>query len=187
MVEVETHQRAGVGLTLVTGPTRSGKSRWAESLLSDQTPVIYMATGPCRPGDAAWQDRLQMHRQRRPLNWSTVECGGDLNAAMASISLTADVLVDSLGGVVASHLECTCQQWQVLQESLIDRLKLHQGTVVIVIEETGWGVVPSTAIGGLFRERLGSFAQTLEQFAVQSWLVIQGRALNLTQIGQPVR
>ena len=48
-------------------------------------------------------------------------------------------------------------------------------TVVIVIEETGWGVVPATAIGGTFRDRQGELAQVLERHADASWLVVQGR------------
>ena len=54
---------------------------------------------------------------------------------------------------------------------------------MIVVEETGWGVVPATAIGGLFRDRQGLLAQQLEKLAIQSWFVVQGRALNLTQLG----
>ena len=59
-------------------------------------------------------------------------------------------------------------------------------TCVLVIEETGWGVVPPTAIGGLFRDRLGALAQRLDRQAVASWLVVQGRALDLHALGVPV-
>ena len=59
-------------------------------------------------------------------------------------------------------------------------------TRVLVIEETGWGVVPPTRIGGLFRDRLGALAQCLQTQADQSWLVLQGRAINLGELGQLV-
>ena len=59
-------------------------------------------------------------------------------------------------------------------------------TIVLVVEETGWGVVPPTAIGGLFRDRLGQLGQRLNDQADESWLVVQGRALNLHQLGIPV-
>ena len=185
MAEVDP-QRAGAGLILVTGPTRSGKSRWAESLVADQAAVIYMATGPSRPEDQQWQQRLQRHRQRRASHWSTVECANDFCEALARVPGPATLLVDSLGGIVANQLESSNEAWDEHQEQLIKALMRHQGIVVIVIEETGWGVVPSTAIGGLFRDRLGSLAQVLEALASQSWLVVQGRALNLSQLGKPV-
>ena len=55
-----------------------------------------------------------------------------------------------------------------------------------MIEETGWGVVPPTQIGGLFRDRLGQLAQQLDQIADVSWLVLQGRAVDLRAISHPV-
>ena len=54
----------------------------------------------------------------------------------------------------------------------------------MVIEETGWGVVPATAIGGTFRDRQGELAQVLERHASASWLVVQGRAVDLHSIGR---
>ena len=53
-------------------------------------------------------------------------------------------------------------------------------------EQTGWGVVPPTAIGGVFRDRLGTIERLLVARASVSWLVVAGRALNLTAVGQPV-
>ena len=41
---------------------------------------------------------------------------------------------------------------------------------VLVIEETGWGLVPPTAIGGLFRDRLGLLAERLNTLADDSWV-----------------
>ena len=65
-------------------------------------------------------------------------------------------------------------------------LRSRSKPVVIVIEETGWGVVPSTAIGGKFRDRQGELAQELERHASASWLVVQGRALDLHALGVAV-
>jgi adenosylcobinamide kinase/adenosylcobinamide-phosphate guanylyltransferase len=58
--------------------------------------------------------------------------------------------------------------------------------VVLVVEETGWGVVPPTAIGGLFRDRLGALHQQLMRHAGAAWLVLGGRALDLMQFSHQV-
>ena len=58
--------------------------------------------------------------------------------------------------------------------------------MILVSEQTGWGVVPPTAIGGLFRDRLGSLEQQLAPLCSAIWLVIAGRALNLTSLGMAV-
>ena len=49
-------------LVLVSGPSRGGKSRWAEHLLSEDLDVSYVATSPDRPDDQDWQARLELHR-----------------------------------------------------------------------------------------------------------------------------
>jgi len=74
----------------------------------------------------------------------------------------------------------------VLCERLIFSLSSSRCTCVLVVEETGWGVVPPTRIGGLFRDRLGALAQQLDGVADAAWLVIQGRALDLHALGQVV-
>ena len=48
-------------LVLVSGPSRGGKSRWAEHLLSEDLDVTYVATAPDRPDDQDWQTRLALH------------------------------------------------------------------------------------------------------------------------------
>ena len=49
----------------------------------------------------------------------------------------------------------------------------------MVSEQTGWGVVPPTAIGGLFRDRLGELVQQVMAIATTGWLVVAGRAIDL--------
>jgi adenosylcobinamide kinase/adenosylcobinamide-phosphate guanylyltransferase len=185
MEEVESFQHASP-LILVSGPSRGGKSRWAESLLSKSAGVTYVATSAQRPDDSAWQQRLELHRQRRPQHWHLIECGSDLASALATIDQAQSVLIDALGGFVAWHLDQTDQQWQEQVHALVRQLLAMPQTRVLVAEETGWGVVPSTKVGGLFRDRLGQLSERIQQHADQSWLVIQGRALDLQALGHPV-
>ena len=87
---------------------------------------------------------------------------------------------------MARHLDSDSNIWDRQTERLLSQLSTMGQTCVLVIEETGWGVVPPTAIGGLFRDRLGALAQRLDRQAVASWLVVQGRALDLHALGVPV-
>ena len=170
----------------MSGPSRGGKSRWAESLLMAHQRVTYVATASQRPDDQEWQRRLDRHRQRRPKHWQLIESGADLSGALAMIEPGHSVLIDALGGFIAWHLDQSDQEWQHQVEGLIEQLTLMPQTRVLVAEETGWGVVPATKIGGQFRDRLGELSQKLQQHADQSWLVIQGRALDLQALGHPV-
>jgi adenosylcobinamide kinase/adenosylcobinamide-phosphate guanylyltransferase len=183
------------GLVLVSGPSRSGKSRWAEHIAgSTGRPVLYLATGPsaCGSADPAWTERVALHRQRRPPHWQSLEVQGALTEALQNLQQPNHaqredvVLVDSLGTWLAWHLEQDHEQWRQHCDALIQLLRSHPAPVVVVVEETGWGVVPPTAIGGLFRDRLGSLQQQLMTDCTKAWLVLAGRAINLMELGLPI-
>ncbi len=175
------------GLILVSGPSRSGKSRWAERLAAASgLPVVYLATGPCLPDDDAWQERLLLHRRRRPEGWSTWEVEGELAAALDRVPSGHLLLIDSLGTWLAHHLALDRDDWELCQKALLDALGRCSSPRLIVCEEAGWGVVPATAIGGRFRDRLGRLQQLLHTRCEASWLVLHGRALDLLALSQPV-
>ena len=174
------------GIILVSGPSRGGKSRWAEHLLSAQETVTYVATSAPRSNDPSWDKRIHLHRERRPLHWQLREPGSKLAECIRREEANQPLLIDALGGFVAHHLELDASAWNMLCQRLIDAVTSSRCTVVLVIEETGWGVVPPTRIGGLFRDRLGALAQQLDRVADAAWLVLQGRALDLHALGRVV-
>ena len=51
--------------TLVLGGSRSGKSAYAEALLSQEPAVDYVATAVTDPADREWEDRVATHQERR--------------------------------------------------------------------------------------------------------------------------
>jgi adenosylcobinamide kinase/adenosylcobinamide-phosphate guanylyltransferase len=176
-------------IILVTGPARSGKSEWAENLatrLGQQfnQPIIYMATAQEEPQDLEWQARLEKHRQRRPPHWQTLLVPTDLSASLFEVIPPAIVLVDSLGTWVANLLTLEEDQWQCQQQQLIFTLQKLTLTVILVAEETGWGVVPAYPLGRLFRDRLGYLTRQVGAIADQVYLVTGGYALNLSQLGE---
>ena len=174
--------------TLVLGPARSGKSRWAEHLAKQSgAPVTYVATGP-RPSldDAAWANRVQNHVIRRPSHWTTMEVDFALAEELMCLKPPGLALVDSLGTWVAAGLDLDSSTWQQRTAELAHSVSSSAVPVLLVSEQTGWGVVPPTAIGGLFRDRLGSLEQQLAPLCSAIWLVIAGRALNLTSLGMAV-
>ena len=180
------------GLVLVCGPSRGGKSAWAEHLLAalpPGTPVTYVATGGLHPDDADWQERLRLHRQRRPAHWGLREVGGDLAEALApGRGLEGQaLLVDALGSWVAAHLDLDGPAWRHQLGRLLDALKGRRDSfTLLVAEEVGWGVVPPTRIGGCFRDRCGEAVGLLAEQASEHWLVLAGRALPLHRLALAV-
>jgi adenosylcobinamide kinase/adenosylcobinamide-phosphate guanylyltransferase len=184
-------QRLFMALTLITGPARSGKSEWAEQLaqrcaLLKNQQVVYIATAQRDIDDAEWQARLENHRQRRPAQWQCQEVPIDLARAIASYSQTHCLLVDSLGTWLANLIEQSPADWAYSQQQLIEALSQTTADVILVAEETGWGVVPAYEIGRRFRDRLGSLSRTVGEIASDVYLVTSGYALHLSGLGQPI-
>jgi adenosylcobinamide kinase/adenosylcobinamide-phosphate guanylyltransferase len=169
---------------LVTGGVRSGKSRHAESLLEGASAVRYVAPGPVRD-DADWQQRIAAHRARRPSSWATVETG-DLASALHTDDA---VLVDCLGTWL-TRLVDDAAMWDAAMADLtayvdsaveraLEALSAAGGTVVLVTNEVGMGVVPEHRSGRVFRDLLGSVNQRFGAASDEVHLVVAGRVLRL--------
>ncbi len=49
---------------LVSGPARSGKSEWAETLaMQSGKAVVYIATATQNSADAEWNQRIEQHQK----------------------------------------------------------------------------------------------------------------------------
>jgi len=170
---------------LVTGPSRSGKSEWAEHLAQQTSqPVIYIATGQENADDLEWQARLDRHRRRRPDHWQTVCVCQNLNAVLEDCPPSVCMLVDSLGGWVANCLDLSDDLWQAQQRELLQILGDRPGSLILVGEETGWGVIPAYPLGRQFRDRLGSLIRHVGGHCQRVYLVTGGYALDLSQWGE---
>ena len=175
-------------IILVTGPARSGKSEWAEQLaIASQKSVLYVATAQENPDDPEWQARIELHRSRRPSDWKTLAVPVELEAAIAATTSSDCLLIDSLGTWLANLLEQDETQWNQQLERFLQGLGKAQSDIILVAEETGWGVVPAYPIGRTFRDRLGSLTRNVGAIATTVYLVTGGHILNLSQLGTPLK
>lgn len=174
-------------IVLVTGPARSGKSEWAETLaLRSGKAVTYVATSAVDPSDQDWQARLDQHRQRRPADWQLKEVPVALADAIQTAAVEDCVLVDSLGTWLANLLDLDESAWRQTVAALVDSLHQTAATVILVSEETGWGIVPAYPVGRLFRDRLGYLTRQVGTVAEAAYLVVAGYAVDLRQMGTAV-
>ncbi len=171
-------------LILVTGAARSGKSEWAETLaMQTSKAVTYIATATIDPTDLEWQARIKRHQQRRPATWQTSTAVEALASTIDSALASDCLLVDSLGTWVANLLDRSDTQWENLTQELLRVLPISLATIVLVAEETGWGVIPAYPSGRLFRDRLGMLTRQIGAIANPVYLVTGGHVLNLSQLG----
>ena len=157
-------------IALVLGGARSGKSAVAEGLCHGD--VVYLATYLVDPADTDMAARVAAHKLRRPAEWTTVEAAPDeLVAAVRAAPGGATVLLDSL---------TTWAGWgEVDGDGLVAALAARDGDAVVVSDEVGMGVHPSTEAGRVFRDRLGDLNQLVAGIADQVLLVVAGRVLPL--------
>jgi adenosylcobinamide kinase/adenosylcobinamide-phosphate guanylyltransferase len=138
------------------------------------------------PSDREWQARLEQHRQRRPASWDLWEVPHQLPEAIHTATQNDCLLIDSVGTWLANFLEVDDRTWATHCHALSHSLKNTPARVILVSEETGWGVVPAYPLGRQFRDRLGQLSRQLIAQGDRADLVIGGRVLNLTQLGQPI-
>jgi adenosyl cobinamide kinase/adenosyl cobinamide phosphate guanylyltransferase len=161
-------------ITLVIGGARSGKSAIAEDLARRTgAPVTYLATSAVSPGDASMAARVAAHRDRRPDEWATVEVGRD-DVASTVRATSGMVLLDSLTAWVAG-----APGFAVDVASLCSALAETKADAVLVTDEVGFGVSPSTTAGNEFRDALGLVNSAVAEAADEVLLVIAGRVLRL--------
>lgn len=174
-------------IILVTGAARSGKSEWAETLASQSNKnIIYVATAQINHEDQEWQSRIKKHQQRRPQTWQTLLVSKQLNKVLNNYQNSCCLLIDSLGSWVANFLDENEENWQKITLEFLIKIQQPGADLIIVAEETGWGIVPAYPSGRLFRDRLGSLSRQVGAIADTVYLVTGGHALNLSLLGQPL-
>ena len=168
-----------MSLTLLLGGARSGKSDLAEAMAGAESArlgagVTYLAGAEPNPGDPDWLARIAEHRRRRPAGWLTVDSPLDLAALLGGPSLTGRiVLLDSLGTWLARRADF---HWD---DALVDALARRSAPTLVVSEEVGMGVHPSSPGGRRFRDALGRLNRAVADGADRVLLVVAGRALPL--------
>jgi adenosylcobinamide kinase / adenosylcobinamide-phosphate guanylyltransferase len=162
-------------ITLVLGGARSGKSEVAERMVAALSgPITYVATAVLddEHRDAEFAARIEAHRRRRPPSWRTVEAGAGLVPALAAVE--GNALVDALGTWVAAT-----PGFRVDLAGLCSTLRSRAACTILVSDEVGLGVHPSTELGGRFRDVLGAVNRAVADIASEALLVVAGRVLRL--------
>jgi adenosyl cobinamide kinase/adenosyl cobinamide phosphate guanylyltransferase len=169
---------------LVLGGTRSGKSEFAEALLSGAIAVRYVATGRRDKADTEWDRRIDAHRARRPAHWSTVEIGDDpwrLPAVLTDAATDDVLLVDELGTWVGAVMSITGDDTDPPVERMRTELGAAvgacRGTLVLVSPEVGLAPVALTPAGRRFVDALGATNIGVAAACDAVVLVIAGNAV----------
>jgi adenosylcobinamide kinase/adenosylcobinamide-phosphate guanylyltransferase len=172
-----------MGLIVLIGGARSGKSRLAIRLAGEQGgAVVFIATGEA--GDEEMADRIARHRAERPAGWQTIEEPVMLGEALAAAPADACIVVDCLSLWVANLIERRPAEEIEAEATTAARLAAGRGgTTIAVTNEVGLGVVPASPLGRAYRDVLGRVNGIWAEAASESYLVVAGLALRLQDVG----
>jgi adenosylcobinamide kinase/adenosylcobinamide-phosphate guanylyltransferase len=171
-----------MSLVTILGGARSGKSTAAEAAArSWPGAVVYVATA--ERGDDEMRQRIELHRNRRPSEWVTVE---ERIALREAFEQTEDalVLVDCLSLWVANLLGQGSNDDEVV-EAARDAAQLaaqRSAPTIAVSNEVGLGVVPFSPLGRRYRDLLGVVNQEWVAVSTTAYLAVAGRLLPLHEL-----
>lgn len=183
---------------LILGGIRSGKSHYAEKQAAQsKQPVVYIATARTAT-DSEMAERVAVHRERRPADWQTIEAPLELPEAITEHCIQGKtVLVDCLTLWLSNLL---CDQEEMAEgvetepngaqpcnsqnriDQLIQSVEQARGYLLLVSNETGFGVVPMNALARRFCDAAGNLHQALAGHCERVTLMVAGLPLTAKEI-----
>lgn len=123
-------------LHLVVGAAHSGKSEYAENLISNLSGgKVYVGTLPRIP---QYQNSIRAHQARRPSSWFLIELIGDLSVDIeilrSAVSQSPNILVDGLTFYLLQSLAAFEENFLAFRPevgALIDRAAFGVQTVIV--------------------------------------------------------
>jgi len=161
-------------ITLILGGARSGKSRYAESLVAGfPRPWLYVATA--EPLDDEMAARIAAHRARRGAGWQAVEAPRDLAGVLAEAPPVGAVLIDCLtlwlSNLMLADADADVEAEIMRLDGVLARAA---APVVLVSNEVGLGIVPDNVLARRFRDAQGRLNQYIAARADRVVLMVAG-------------
>lgn len=170
-------------IVLVLGGVRSGKSRYAQEFAMRGKRVAFLATAEA--GDDEMRQRIARHREERPASWTTIEAPIALEDALLQCGDRFDtILIDCLTVWTANLMEHESQDSDRIlahADRLAELLRSMSGSVILVSNEVGSGIVPDNEMARTYRDLLGGMNQRVAAAADEVILLVAGYPLMVKQ------
>ena len=167
-------------ITLVTGGSRSGKSKHALELAASYNNKAFIATAEAT--DDEMRSRIERHRRERDPSFRTWEEPIDLVVALKSLPGNTEVAVVDCLTVWLGNLfyrekinNETCPEI----ETFLGILEAPPCHLILVTNEVGMGVIPADGATRLFRDTAGSINQILAELAHEVIFSVSGIPLRI--------
>ena len=167
-----------MGVVLITGGARSGKSSLAVRIASKWSgPVTFIATAEAR--DDEMLQKIARHRADRPDSWSVVEEPVDVVGALEAAPLPDLVVVVCLTLWVSNLLERGGSDVEALAAAASKAAGARRAPVLVVTNEVGSGIVPFDPATRAYRDQIGIVNAIFGREAERVLLTVAGRVVTL--------
>jgi len=160
----------------ITGGARSGKSAFAESLAKDLgLKRAYLATAQAL--DAEMVARIEHHRRRRGAAWDTFEEPLAVAELVRKLTGRYEVLLLDCLTLWLSNIMARTGRDDDIHAGVGDlcaALREFAGSVIVVSNEVGLGIVPDNPLARRFRDLAGFANQRIAQAADEAYLLTAG-------------
>ena len=147
--------------TLVLGGINSGKSAFAEALITQQTATpYYIATSVVL--DQETQEKVSAHQIMRGPNWRTIEEPVELGAALEQLPAGSVVLVDCLT-MWLNNLMYHELRVDTYTDHLLETLAQSELNITFVSNEVGLGGISENALTRKFARLQGTLNQRIAE------------------------
>ncbi len=171
---------------LILGGAGSGKSSYALSICKDFKKKIFLATA--QPVDEETKEKIRRHKEERGADWITIEEPISIADKIKEFSQSKDtvILLDCLtfwiNNLMFEKIDVE-KEIQALKNAILDFL----GTIVVVSNEVGLGIVPAEKESRKYRYYLAHANREIAQISKKVIFMIAGIPVFIksNQIPQP--
>ncbi len=176
-------------LILVTGGSRSGKSRFAQTA-AQQRPGPHACVATAEALDEEMKARIERHRRSRPAGWAVVEEPVRVpEAVRGAFGSARTVLLDCVtlwmsNLVLADETFDESRAGERAEELVAAGRDAPGAALIVVTNEVGSGVVPESALGRRFRDCAGRANEVIAGGADEVYLLVSGVPLKIKPQGR---
>lgn len=175
--------KLGRGCTVLLGGARSGKSDLAVKL-GEAWPNEVIIAATAEAGDDDMAQRISRHQAERPADWGVIEAPLLSAQEVVSVNPAALLIVDCITLLVSNLLHADKTEAQIDEHASIlsHALVSRPSPTIVVTNEVGLGVHPTSELGRQYRDVLGRYNKRLADRAETTLFVAAGRVTPMVDL-----